>query len=85
MKEALTNEIEDFEAGMPEVGRAVFVAPDQTFEKEMTVWLGKREAVIRQPFGEGGPVGHAELLFYFEHRSLRNTRRRRSGWPCASC
>lgn len=49
VKEALTAEIEDFEAGMPEVGKATFVAPNQTFEKEMTVYLGKREVRIFHP------------------------------------
>ena len=57
-REALSNEIEDYEAGMPEVGRAVFVAPDVTFDRELTVYLGKREVRIFHP-GRANTAGDA--------------------------
>jgi cyclase len=40
------DDLDDFVAGIPEVSKAVFVAPDQTFEQSLTVYLGKREVRI---------------------------------------
>ena len=57
-KAALTDEIEEFEAALPEVRQTVFVAPNQTFEKEMTVYLGKREVRIIHP-GRANTAGDA--------------------------
>ena len=57
-KEALTDQIDDFESGLPEVRQAVFVAPNQTFDKEMTVYLGKRAVRIFHP-GRANTAGDA--------------------------
>jgi glyoxylase-like metal-dependent hydrolase (beta-lactamase superfamily II) len=45
----LLDDIDDFESGLPEVRQAKLVAPDQTFENAITLYLGKREVRIFHP------------------------------------
>lgn len=54
----LTDDIDDFTTGIPEVRKARFVAPHETFERSMTVHLGKREVRIFNP-GRANTAGDA--------------------------
>jgi glyoxylase-like metal-dependent hydrolase (beta-lactamase superfamily II) len=55
---ALADDLDDFEAGIPEMRTATFVAPDTTFESSMTIHLGKREVRIFTP-GKANTAGDA--------------------------
>ena len=58
MRANLDDDIDDLEAGLPEVKNVPFVAPGETFEKELTVYLGKREVRIFHP-GRANTAGDA--------------------------
>lgn len=55
------DDIDDLEAGLPEVRNVPFVAPNETFEKELTVYLGKREVRLFYP-GRANTAG--DLMVY---------------------
>jgi glyoxylase-like metal-dependent hydrolase (beta-lactamase superfamily II) len=48
-KANLIDDIDDLESGLPEVRGAKFVAPNQTFESAITLYVGKREVSIFHP------------------------------------
>lgn len=48
-KANLTDDIEDFESGLPEVRAAKFVPPNETFDRTLTIHLGKREVRVFHP------------------------------------
>jgi len=54
----LLDDLDDFEAGIPELRTATFVAPDTVFDTSMTVFLGKREVRIFTP-GRANTAGDA--------------------------
>ena len=48
-KANLTDDLEDFESGLPEVRGAKFIAPNETIDRTLTLHLGKREVRIFHP------------------------------------
>jgi cyclase len=57
-KQSLADFIADAENGVPELQKAVFVPPNQTFDQSLTVYLGKREVRILF-LGKGNTAGDA--------------------------
>ena len=57
-KQSLQDFISDAENGIPEMKKASFVPPNETFDQSLTVYLGKREVRILH-LGRGNTAGDA--------------------------